>query len=175
MSETGRCRVHVPEGATPKDGPSARRRHGYRDHLRDGRHSENSILIDYMTESPNVSGDDRSAILILTLFASPNGDRLFFIQMAKNREFSRPNREFKFRSCFGPAFGSVTNQDFCCGLSFEKAQLHFLYYNFVRIHQTLKMSPAMAAGLCRLWVRSVDSPMSALCPLMLQERRRKMG
>ena len=25
--------------------------------------TENSILIDYMTESPNVSGDDRSAIL----------------------------------------------------------------------------------------------------------------
>ena len=72
--------------------------------------------------------------------------------MAKNREFSRPNREFKFRSCFGPAFGSVTNQGFCCGLSFEKAQLHFLYYNFVRIHQTLKMSPAMAAGVTkRLW------------------------
>jgi len=72
--------------------------------------------------------------------------------MAKNRESSRPNREFKFRSCFGPAFGSVTNQDFSCGLSFEKAQLHFLYYNFVRIHQTLKMSPAMAAGVTkRLW------------------------
>src|ERR1700687_6348047 len=30
--------------------------------------------------------------------------------------------------------------------------LHFLYYNFVRIHQTLKMSPAMAAGSTkRLW------------------------
>src|SRR5437870_4400763 len=30
--------------------------------------------------------------------------------------------------------------------------LHFLYYNFVRIHQTLKMSPAMAAGVSkRLW------------------------
>jgi hypothetical protein len=30
--------------------------------------------------------------------------------------------------------------------------LHFLYYNFVRIHQTLKMSPAMAAGISkRLW------------------------
>src|SRR6516165_4070580 len=84
MSETGRCRVHMPEGATPKDGLSARRRHGHRDRLRDGRHSG----------AP------------LTLFASPNGDRLFFIQMAKNREFSRPNREFKFRSCFGPAFGS---------------------------------------------------------------------
>lgn len=25
--------------------------------------------------------------------------------------------------------------------------LHFLYYNFVRIHKTLKVTPAMAAGL----------------------------
>jgi hypothetical protein len=30
--------------------------------------------------------------------------------------------------------------------------LLFLYYNFVRIHQTLKMTPAMAAGVTkRLW------------------------
>lgn len=30
--------------------------------------------------------------------------------------------------------------------------LHFMYYNFARIHQTLKVSPAMAAGLTdRLW------------------------
>jgi IS1 family transposase len=30
--------------------------------------------------------------------------------------------------------------------------LHMLHYNFVRIHQTLKMSPAMAAGISnRLW------------------------
>ena len=30
--------------------------------------------------------------------------------------------------------------------------LHFLYYNFVRVHQTLMMSPAMAAGVTkRLW------------------------
>jgi IS1 family transposase len=30
--------------------------------------------------------------------------------------------------------------------------LHFLYYNFVRVHQALKMSPAMAAGVSkRLW------------------------
>ena len=30
--------------------------------------------------------------------------------------------------------------------------LHFLYYNFVRIHQTLKGTPAMAAGVTdRLW------------------------
>jgi hypothetical protein len=30
--------------------------------------------------------------------------------------------------------------------------LHFLYYNFVRVHQTLKMTPAMAAGVSkRLW------------------------
>jgi hypothetical protein len=30
--------------------------------------------------------------------------------------------------------------------------LHFMYYNFVRIHQSLKVTPAMAAGLTgRLW------------------------
>jgi len=30
--------------------------------------------------------------------------------------------------------------------------LHFLYYNFVRIHQTLKVTPAMAARVTdRLW------------------------
>jgi len=30
--------------------------------------------------------------------------------------------------------------------------LHFLYYNFARIHQTLKVAPAMAAGVTkRLW------------------------
>lgn len=30
--------------------------------------------------------------------------------------------------------------------------LHFMYYNFVRVHQTLRVSPAMAAGVTdRLW------------------------
>ena len=30
--------------------------------------------------------------------------------------------------------------------------LHFTYYNFVRIHGTVRMSPAMAAGISdRLW------------------------
>ena len=30
--------------------------------------------------------------------------------------------------------------------------LHFMYYNFVRIHQTLKVTPAMAAEVTdRLW------------------------
>jgi IS1 family transposase len=30
--------------------------------------------------------------------------------------------------------------------------LHFVYYNFVRVHQTLRVSPAMAAGIAtRLW------------------------
>ncbi len=30
--------------------------------------------------------------------------------------------------------------------------LHFMYYNFARVHQTLRMSPAMAAGVTdRLW------------------------
>ena len=30
--------------------------------------------------------------------------------------------------------------------------LHFMYYNFARVHQSLRVSPAMAAGLTdRLW------------------------
>jgi hypothetical protein len=30
--------------------------------------------------------------------------------------------------------------------------LHMMYYNFVRIHKTLRMTPAMAAGVTgRLW------------------------
>ena len=30
--------------------------------------------------------------------------------------------------------------------------LHMMYYNFVRIHKTLRMSPAMAAGVSqKLW------------------------
>lgn len=33
--------------------------------------------------------------------------------------------------------------------------LHFMYYNFCRVHQTLRMSPAMAAGVSkRLWEMS---------------------
>jgi hypothetical protein len=33
--------------------------------------------------------------------------------------------------------------------------LHFAYYNFVRIHQTLRMTPAMAAGVTdKLWEMS---------------------
>ena len=33
--------------------------------------------------------------------------------------------------------------------------LHFMYYNFVRMHKTLKTSPAMAAGVTkRLWEMS---------------------
>ncbi len=40
--------------------------------------------------------------------------------------------------------------------------LHFMYYNFVRIHQSTRVTPAMAAGVTdRLWeiediVRLVD-------------------
>ncbi len=33
--------------------------------------------------------------------------------------------------------------------------LHFMYYNFMKVHQTLKVTPAMEAGLTdRLWDRA---------------------
>ena len=35
---------------------------------------------------------------------------------------------------------------------FYAESLHFMYYNFCRIHQTLRMTPAMAAGVSdHLW------------------------
>jgi hypothetical protein len=38
------------------------------------------------------------------------------------------------------------------GLRTPLTSLHFLYYNFVRIHKTLKVTPAMAAGVTdHLW------------------------
>ncbi|HTS49640.1 MAG TPA: IS1 family transposase [Bryobacteraceae bacterium] len=47
--------------------------------------------------------------------------------------------------------------------------LHFMYYNFVRIHQTLRVTPAMAAGVTdRLW------EMSDVVAL-LDEREKRMG
>jgi hypothetical protein len=34
----------------------------------------------------------------------------------------------------------------------HQVALHFMYYNFVRIHSALRMTPAMAAGVSdRLW------------------------
>jgi IS1 family transposase len=55
--------------------------------------------------------------------------------------------------------------------------LHFLYYNFVRVHQTLKVSPAMAAGVTnRLWeMKDVVAMLEAW--EVMQERfvTRKMG
>jgi hypothetical protein len=38
--------------------------------------TENSILIDYVTETPNFNGDDRAALLFLTLFALPFKSKL---------------------------------------------------------------------------------------------------
>jgi hypothetical protein len=39
--------------------------------------------------------------------------------------------------------------------------LHFMYYNFARKHQTLKMTPAMAAGIAdHVW--TIDEMVSLL-------------
>ena len=41
--------------------------------------------------------------------------------------------------------------------------LYFVFYNFVRIHRTLRMSPAMAAGISdRLWsIEDIVAPINA--------------
>ena len=51
--------------------------------------------------------------------------------------------------------------------------LHTMYYNFVRIHQTLRVSPAMAAGVTdKLW--NVDD-IVALIEADEAEKPRKRG
>ena len=52
--------------------------------------------------------------------------------------------------------------------------LYFLYYNFVRIHKTLKMSPAMAAGVTdRLWsVEDIVALLDARDERKAQSRKR---
>ena len=44
--------------------------------------------------------------------------------------------------------------------------LYFVFYNFTRIHKTLRMSPAMAAGITdRLWsLEDVIAEIDALAP-----------
>lgn len=50
--------------------------------------------------------------------------------------------------------------------------LHFLYYNFVRLHQSLKMTPAMAAGITtRLWeMKDVVNMLEAWEAVQLRRR-----
>ena len=48
--------------------------------------------------------------------------------------------------------------------------LHYMHYNFVRIHQTLKVSPAMAAGVTdRLW--EMGDVVDMLDALQTKEKR----
>lgn len=57
--------------------------------------------------------------------------------------------------------------------------LHFFYYNFVRIHKTLRMTPAMAAGVTdRIWdvedlVRLIEADEDAKAPKVRGPYRKK--
>jgi hypothetical protein len=52
--------------------------------------------------------------------------------------------------------------------------LHFMYYNFARVHQTLKCTPAMRAGVTdRVW--SVEEIVNLLPPLKIQHPTQETG
>jgi hypothetical protein len=41
---------------------------------------------------------------------------------------------------------------FALGVGLREVAIHFMHYNFVRIHQTTRVTPAMAAGVTdKLW------------------------
>jgi hypothetical protein len=52
--------------------------------------------------------------------------------------------------------------------------LHFLHYNFCRIHQTLRVTPAMAAGVSdRVWeISDIVELLRAKEERVLEERRK---
>ncbi len=53
------------------------------------------------------------------------------------------------------ATGEVEDKEPDTGKNPAAVALHMMYYNFVRIHSTLRMAPAMAAGVSdRLWEMS---------------------
>jgi hypothetical protein len=57
-------------------------------------------------------------------------------------------------TCDVPSRGSIDRNAFSKKVEnhAHAMALHFLYYNFVRIHATLKVTPAMAAGVTdRIW------------------------
>jgi hypothetical protein len=82
---------------------------------------------------------------------------------ATDRRLSRARRNARVRPvsrCVFPAKGGTRTR---LTNAFSKKvknhahamALHFLYYNFVRIHKTLRTTPAMAAGVTeRLWEMS---------------------
>lgn len=48
--------------------------------------------------------------------------------------------------------------------------LYFVYYNFVRIHKTLRVTPAMAAGLTKRFMSIED-----IANLVISEEPKKRG
>ena len=83
------------------------------------------------------------------------GERLLHFQLNRNKHIStsyveRRNLTMRMQM---RRFARLTNA-FSKKIENHVAAiaLHYMYYNFVRIHQTLQMTPAMAAGLTnRLW------------------------
>jgi IS1 family transposase len=55
-------------------------------------------------------------------------------------------------------------------MHFAAVSLHFMHYNFARIHKTLKVTPAMQAGLCgHIW--SIED----ICKLVAEPEAKKRG
>jgi len=63
----------------------------------------------------------------------------------------------RHRALFRQMFGGMAHHDWCPTLMLAAVAvaLHFMYYNFVKIHSSIRMTPTMAAGVTeRLWEMS---------------------
>ena len=55
-------------------------------------------------------------------------------------------------SYYGPAGYNATRAVELAGYAEHAIALHFMYYNFCKVHTSLKVTPAMAAGVAtKLW------------------------
>jgi IS1 family transposase len=122
----------------------------------------------YLTAVDTVFGDDVDYAMLQKIYgAEPQGDKRYSPAKcigAKKREITgEPDRKHISTSFVERQnltmrmhmrrFTRLTNafskkiENHACAVA-----LHSMYYNFVRLHQTLKVSPAMAAGVTdRLW------------------------
>lgn len=119
-----------------------------------GNHVDFAQLVKLYSQTPDVKGPERKyspGICVgarkVAVYGMPDGDHVSTSHVESHNQKMRANMRRFTRLTAGH---SKKFANHCHMLA-----LYFAYYNFVKVHSTLRMSPAMAAGIeMRLWEMS---------------------